>query len=182
MYVKLAQTGQGKTQMERKASGTATTRRSKLARLFRLIGALLRLGLFLAMLAAWAGVFSTGSMTFVYGTLGATILYLLLWGFTYVCSRRFRQGLEEDRPAHILLAVIPLLIAGISLLLGFAYLPSQQIQTYMEILIGTGILMGLAFSIGESIDKGRPDFTTLDGCAEGCGEGCFDALLIDLHI
>lgn len=181
MYMKLAQTKQGKAQMERTASGTAT-RQGKLAWLFRLMGALLRLVLFLAMLAGWAGVFSTGSMTFVYGALGATILYLLLWGFTYVCSRRFRRGLEEGRPAHILLAVIPLLIAGISLLLGFAYLPSQQIQTYMEIIIGTGILMGLAFSIGESIDKGSPDFTTLDGCAEGCGEGCFDALLIDLHI
>lgn len=167
--------------MEHKAS-SAAAQRSKLAWLFRVVSALLRLIVFLAVLAAWAGVFSTDGMAFVYRALGATILYLLLWGFTYVCSRRFRRGLEEGRPVHILLAVIPLLIAGISFLLGFAYLPSQQIQTYMEILIGMGLLLGLALSIGDSIDKGRPDFTTLDGCAEGCGEGCFDALLIDLHI
>lgn len=169
--------------MEHKASGTAT-QRSKLAWIFRLVGVLLRLALFLAMLAAWAGIFSTGSMTFVFGALGAAILSVLLWGFTYVCSRQFRQGFQQGRPAHILFAGLPPFIAGISLLLGVAYLPSYQTQTYLGgIIIGTVMLLSLALYIGESLDKRNPDMALLDGCAEGCAGGCFEALFSGLlHI
>lgn len=162
--------------MERTPSRTAA-RRSKVAWIFRLIGALLRLALFLAMLAAWAGVFSTSSMTFVYGAIGATILYVLLWGFTYVCSRRFRRGLEEERPAHILFAGLPLFIIGISLLLGFAYFSGQQQGTYIGIVVGTAILFVLAFYIGESLDKRNPDIALLDDSAEGCFEALFSGIL-----
>lgn len=176
MYMKLAQTKQGKAQMERTASGTAT-RQGKLAWVFRLIGALLRLVLFLAMLAAWAGVLSTGGMTFVYGALGATILYVLLWGFTYVCSRHFRQGFQEERPAHILLAGLPPFIAAVSLLLGFAYFSGQQQGSYIGIVVGTAILFVLAFYIGESLDKRNPDITLLDGCVDGCFEALFSSIL-----
>ena len=163
--------------MERRASSTST-RYSKLAWLFRLMGALLRLVLFLALLVGWAGVFSTGSMMFVYGALRATILYLLLWGFTYVCSRHFRQGLHEVRPAHILFAGLPPFIAAVSLLLGFAYFSGQQQGTYIGILVGTAILLGLAFYIGESLDKRNPDITLLDGCVDGC----FELFISSLHI
>ncbi len=168
--------------MEYKASSTPA-RRAKLAWIFRLIGALLRLALFLAILAAWAGVFSTGSMMLVYAALGTAILYVLLWGITYLFSRRFRQSFQKEYPVNIVLAGLPLLIAGISLLLGFAYLTNQQTQTYVGILAGLLSLLTLAVYIGESLDKRNPDMTLLEGCAEGCGEGCFETLFSGLlHI